>query len=186
MKPCVPGLNKFYLINSPLKFSIAKQKIEVRKNQSGSIDAFFADEKLDISEVVEPTKQSIIDVDVQKKLDVLALADKLGNVAEASRITGVSRDTIYRHRKLIKEGGISALKRQETTDLHHKNRTPKDIESLVINYSLKNPHLGQQQVALNLNKHHGTDISSSGVRHIWLREKMHTMALRLNEASHVA
>ena len=39
--------------------------------------------------------------DIQKKLEVSALADRLGNVAEASRLSGVSRDTIYRHRKLI-------------------------------------------------------------------------------------
>ncbi|WP_263406726.1 hypothetical protein [Affinibrenneria salicis] len=33
------------------------------------------------------------DIDVQKKLDVLALVDKPGNVAEASRLSGVSCDT---------------------------------------------------------------------------------------------
>jgi len=43
------------------------------------------------------------ETDVQKKLDVLGLADKLSNVAEASRLSGVSRDTIYRHRRLLKK-----------------------------------------------------------------------------------
>lgn len=43
------------------------------------------------------------ETDVQKKLDVLALADKLSTVAEASRLSGVSRDTIYRHRRLLKK-----------------------------------------------------------------------------------
>jgi hypothetical protein len=52
------------------------------------------------------------DLEIQKKMDVLALADKLGNVSEASRITGVSRDTIYRHRRLVKQGGKAALKRK--------------------------------------------------------------------------
>ncbi|HDN7576950.1 TPA: helix-turn-helix domain-containing protein, partial [Salmonella enterica subsp. enterica serovar Eastbourne] len=42
-----------------------------------------------MSEVTEPVKASMEDTDVQKKLDVLALADKLGNVAEASRLSGV-------------------------------------------------------------------------------------------------
>jgi len=50
---------------------------------------------------------------VQKKLEVLALVEKLGNVSEASRQSGVSRDTIYRHLKLVKQGGADALKRQE-------------------------------------------------------------------------
>ena len=174
--------NKLYLIDSPLKYSIAKQKIEVRKKSEGSINAYFAGRKMIISEVVEPTKKSIIDIETQKKLDVLALADKLGNVAEASRLTGVSRDTIYRHRNLLKKGGIEALKRQENPDLYHKNRTPKTLENTVINYSLDNPHLGQAQVALHLKKSHKTQISSGGVRKIWLREKMNTVALRVAKA----
>lgn len=37
----------------------------------------------------------MVDLDIQKKLEVLELAEQLGNVSEASRISGVSRDTIY-------------------------------------------------------------------------------------------
>ena len=84
-----------------------------------------------ISEVTEPTKPAIIDQDVQKKLNVLALADRLGNVAEASRLSGVSRDTIYRHRKLLKQGCTDALKRQETPDLQLKDRASKSLDALV-------------------------------------------------------
>lgn len=62
-------------------------------------------------------------------------------MAEASRLSGVFRDTIYRHRKLIKQGGIDSLKHQETPDLHHKNRTDRAIEEVVIEFSLANPHL---------------------------------------------
>lgn len=58
---------------------------------------------------------------VQKKLEVLALVEKLGNVSEASRQSGVSRDTIYRHLKLVKQGGVDALKQQETPNIRHKN-----------------------------------------------------------------
>lgn len=175
--------NKFYLIDSPLKFSIAKQKIEVRKKADGSMTAYFAGRKLLISEVIEPTKRDIIDNDIQKKLKVLALADKLGNVAEASRLSGVSRDTIYRHRKLLKQGGIDALKRQETPNLHHKNRAPKDLEQTVVNYSLVNPHLGQAQIARHLRNSHNVEISPNGVRNIWLRQNMNTVALRVEKAN---
>ena len=109
--------NKFYLIESPLRHSIAKQKIEIRTTQETGFTAFFAGRELVVSEVVEPTKPSILDLDIQKKLEVLELAEQLGNVSEASRISGVSRDTIYRHRRLIKQGGIQALKRQVNEDL---------------------------------------------------------------------
>lgn len=58
-----------------------------------SFDAYFAGRHLSISEVIEPVKTSMEDIEIQKKLDVLALADKLGNVSETSRLSGVSRDT---------------------------------------------------------------------------------------------
>lgn len=173
--------NKFYFIESPLKHSIANQKIEIRKDPHGQFSAHFAGRCLRVSEVIEPTKASIVDIDIQKKLDVLALADKLGNVSETSRQTGVSRDTIYRHRRLIKQGGTDALKRQEKQHGHHKNRAAEELEKLVINFSLKNPHLGQEQVSRQLNKLHLTQISPTGVRNIWLREKMNTVGLRLSK-----
>lgn len=119
--------NKFYFIESPIKHSIAHQKIEIRKGKNEQFSTYFAGRQLQISEVTEPVKASMEETDVQKKLDVLALADRLGNVAEASRLSGVSLDTIYRHRRLLKDDGASALKRQEMPGLRHKNCTDISI-----------------------------------------------------------
>lgn len=174
--------NKFYLIESPLKYSIAKQKIEIRKTSNKEFIAYFAGRHLAVSEVIEPTKLSMEYLEVQKKLDVLALADKLGNVSKASRISGISRDTIYRHRRLIKEGGTEALKRQVNLELRHKNRTDEELEKLVVDFSLENPHLGQAQVSLQLKANYSAKISPAGVRYIWLRENMNTSALRVQKA----
>ena len=171
--------NKFYYIESSLKHSIANQRIEIRKINKSDFQAYFAGRMLDISEVVEPTKASMEDIEVQKKLDILLLADRLGNVAEASRLSGVSRDTIYRHRRQLKEGGIDALKRQETPRQRHKNRSSESLEQLVISFSLENPHLGQNQVSRQLKANQSVEISPCGVRQIWLREQMNTIALRL-------
>ena len=113
---------------------------------------------------------------------MLALAEKLGNVSEASRLSGVSRDTIYRHKRLIEQGGIEALKRQETPNLRHKNRSDTKLEQLIIDFSLKNPHLGQQQVSLQLKANQTVDVSPAGVRYVWLRENMNTMAMRVQKA----
>jgi len=121
----------------------------------------------------------MLDLEIQKKLDVLELAEQLGNVSEASRISGVSRDTIYRHRRQIKEGGLQALKKQVRPDHIHGNRTDQQIADTVVEFSLENPHLGQVQVANHLKKHYAIDLSSSGVRYVWLRENMQTTALRL-------
>ena len=173
--------NKFYLIESPLKHSIAKQKIEIRTGQGDGFEAYFAGRHLAVSEVIEPTKPSMLDLDIQKKLDVLELAEKLNNLSEAARLSGVSRDTIYRHRKLVKEGGVQALKRQVRTDHIHKNRTDQEVATTVVEFSLDNPHLGQVQVSNQLKKHYQIELSASGVRNVWLRENMQTCALRLHK-----
>jgi len=174
--------NTFYLIESPLKHSIAKQKIEIRKASDNGFITYFAGRRLAVSEVIEPTKLSMEDLEIKKKMDVLALADKLGNVSEASRISGVSRDTIYRHRRLVKQGGKAALKRQVTQDHRHKNRTDEALEKLVINFSLQNPHLGQAQISSQLKVNYGAEISANGVRYVWLRESMNTSALRVQRS----
>jgi len=171
--------NKFYLIESALRQSIAKQKIEIRSTDETGFAAFFAGRQLVVSEVREPTKPSMFDMDIQKKLDVLELAEQLGNVSEAAKISGVSRDTIYRHRKLVREGGVAALKRQVNTEHCRQNRTDQSIANTVIEFSLDNPHLGQVQVANQLWKHYEIELSASGVRNVWLRENMQTIGLRL-------
>ena len=124
----------------------------------------------------------MFDLDIQRKLEVLELAEKLQNVTEAARLSGVSRDTIYRHRKLIKEGGIQALKRQIRADHIHQNRTDQEVAGTVIEFSLDNPHLGQIQVSNQLKKHYQIELSASGVRSVWLRENMNTSALRVQRS----
>ncbi len=71
-------------------------------------------------------------------------------MTEAARISGCSRETIYKNRRLLKEKGPQALKRRFRQNHHHKNRTAKEIEAVVIAFSLENPHLGQAQVSEQL------------------------------------
>ena len=174
--------NKFYLIESPLRHSIAKQKIEIRKQSGSHFTAYFAGRHLAISEVIEPTKPSMYDLEIQKKIDAIELAEKLGNVSEAARISGCSRETIYKNRRLLKEKGPQALKRTYRPDIHHKNRTAKNVENIVIAFSLENPHLGQVQVSAHLKTVHQIEISPAGVRNVWVRENMNTGALRVQRA----
>jgi hypothetical protein len=53
------------------------------------------------------------------------------------------------------------------------------IEKVVIEFSIGHPHFGQQKVAMKLTGALGIDISPNGVRSIWLRNNMHTRALRV-------
>ena len=174
--------NKFYLIESPLKHSIAKQKIEIRKCRDDGFIAYFAGRNLAISEVIEPTKPSMVDSEIQKKIDAIELAEKLQNVTEAARISGCSRETIYKNRRLLKEKGPQALKRRFRKNHHHKNRTAKEIEAVVIAFSLENPHLGQAQVSAQLRTNYQIELSPIGVRCVWLRENMNTSALRIQRS----
>ena len=175
--------NKLYLIESPLKCSIAKQRIEIRTQDSNGFTAYFAGRCLAVSEVIEPTKPTMFDLDIQKKLDVLTLADELDNVSEAARISGVSRDSIYRLRRIIKEQGPEGLKRQITKDLYHKNRADKTLEKKVVELSLDNPHLGRGQISRQIKKLYKIDISATGVRNIWVRGQMQTIGLRLQKSN---
>jgi Winged helix-turn helix len=116
--------------------------------------------KLAVTEVTEPGKLVADDLEIQKKLEVLALAEKLGNVSKALHQSGVSRDTIYRHLKLVKQGGGDALKRQEIPSLRHKNCVDMAIEKAVVQLSIEHPHLGQQKVALKMTEALGVDVST--------------------------
>jgi hypothetical protein len=121
-------------------------------------------------------------LEIQKKIDAIELAETLANVSEAARISGCSRETIYKNRRLLKAKGPQALKRTYRPDLHHKNRPPKAVENLVIAFSLENPHLGQALVSARLKTEHQVDISPTGVRNVWVRENMSTSALRRQRA----
>jgi transposase len=62
------------------------------------------------------------------------------------------------------------------------NLSTQSVRSDVSYYTLENSHLGQQQVSLQLKANQTIDVSPAGVRYIWLRENMNTMALRVQRA----
>lgn len=45
---------------------------------------------------------------IKHKAGLLNLAEELSNVSKACKIMGVSRDTFYRYRELVAEGGVDA------------------------------------------------------------------------------
>jgi len=67
-------------------------------------------------------------------------------------------------------------------DIHHKNRHAVGTEETVLSFSLDNPHLGQAQVSAHVRQIYKLEISPSGIRNIWMRENLNTMAQRIQKS----
>ena len=115
---------------------------------------------------------------VKHKLGLLNLAEELGNVSQACKIMGVSRDTFYRYQEAKASGGIEALLHKDRRRPNLKNRIDEAIEQAVLAYVIEQPAHGQVRVSNELRKR-GTFVSPSGVRSIWVRHEVANFKQRL-------
>jgi len=108
---------------------------------------------------------------IKHKAGLLNLAEELGNVSQACRIMGLSRDTFYRYKTAIEQGGIDALIDKNRRKPNIKNRVDEHTETAVIEYAIEEPAHGQVRASNQLRKK-GVFISPSGVRSVWLRHQL--------------
>jgi transposase InsO family protein len=115
---------------------------------------------------------------INRKLNIVELGTTLGNISEACRKLGISRQHYYDIKTAIEEEGLEGLLEKSRRSPRIGNRVAPEIEQKVLDYSLEFPTHGQTRAANELKKQ-GTIISAGGVRSIWLRHNLQTKGLRL-------
>ena len=115
---------------------------------------------------------------IRHKVGLLNLAEELGNVSQACRVMGLSRDTFYRYKDAVDSGGVDALLDKVRRKPNPKNRVDEAIEQAVLKYATDFPAHGQLRTSNELRKL-GVFVSPSGVRSIWLRHDLACFKARL-------
>jgi transposase InsO family protein len=115
------------------------------------------------------------------RLRLFTLADELGNVSEACRRMGVSRQTFYRLKHQLERFGLEALRIRERRRPRQPNEIGPHLEQRIVAFSLGHPGFGPRRISAELarQKWGGIRISEHGVWRVLCRVGLNTRSRRL-------
>jgi len=113
-----------------------------------------------------------------KRLTLLQLAEKLGNISKACRMHKVSRSQFYEYKRSFQEFGLDGLIDKPPIPGPHPNELSEGIKRRIIELSLEHPAFGQQRIADQLALE-GISACPTSIRNVWIKAGMETKYKRL-------
>jgi transposase len=114
---------------------------------------------------------------IKKRLQVIQLAESLGNVSEACRKTGIDRTSFYEWRRRYAAKGIEGLKDLQPSHKDHPHTTPPKAVKKIIDVAFQYPDWGCIRISEQLKKS-GISVSSPTVQKILIKNNLSSVSDR--------
>ena len=113
----------------------------------------------------------------RQRLSVIELAETLGNVSEACRRNGMSREMFYEWKRRFQTQGLAGLKDLPPIPKHHPMTTSPEVVDQIVALALEHPAWGCTRLAARL-KLDGISLSSPTVQRILIKHELGTRTER--------